>query len=77
MDNLLVWMAIAFVVGAVFGMTVTAGVFGNQPRQQPTMVMMEQRRPETVPEAGGGCLLYIFLGMMIAGGVAALVVLGS
>lgn len=77
MNTLLVWIAIAFVAGAVFGMTVTANVFGNQPRQQPTVVVMEQRRPETLTDVGGGCLAYIFLAMMITGGVAALVVLGS
>jgi hypothetical protein len=77
MDTLLVWIAIAFIAGAVFGMTMSASVFSNHPRQQPTVVVMEQRRPELLQETGGGCLTYIFLVIMLIGAVAALMVLSS
>lgn len=76
MDNVLVWMAAAFVAGVVFGMTIISSLFGGRGPAQPTVVVMEQRRPEML-EGGGGCLNIIFFLMLLIGVVAALMVLGS
>lgn len=77
MDNVLVWAAVGFAAGTVFGMTTAASLFGGRPATQPTVVVMEQNRPETLAEAGNGCAGMIFMVMMVIGVVAALVVLGS
>jgi hypothetical protein len=76
MDNMLVWMAATFVAGVVFGMTIISSLFGGRGSAQPTVVVMEQRRPEML-EGSGGCFNIIFFLMLLVGVVTALVVLGS
>ncbi len=75
MDNVLVWMALAFVAGASFGMSVAAGALGGRASPAPAVVMMEQRRPEALE--GGGCGTTFFLLILFIGFVLALIVLGS
>jgi hypothetical protein len=74
-ENIVVWTAIAFVVGTVFGMTVTANALRGNGPQSPTVVVMEQRRLEMIGESRGGCVAYLVLAMIVI--VAALVILGS
>lgn len=77
MDNVLVWAAVGFAIGMVFGMTTAANLFGGRPATQPTVVYMDHNRPETLAEAGNGCVSLVFMVMLAIGGLAALIVLGS
>ena len=75
METWLIYVALAFVAGAVFGMTVTASALSGRPQQQPTVIMMETHRQPMLEETGGGCLNIIFVIMLGVGVVVALLVL--
>lgn len=77
MDNVLVWAAVGFVVGALFVIMAVNSLFGRRPVTQPTVVVMEQNRSDTLADVGNGCASVIFMVMMMIGVVAALIVLGS
>lgn len=76
METWLIYVALAFVAGAVFGMTVTASALGGRPQQQqPTVIMMDTHRQPLLEETGGGCLNIIFVIMLGVGATVALLVL--
>lgn len=76
MDNVLMWAALAFAAGTIFGMTTAASMLsGRAIGQQPTVVVMDQHRPETLAEAGNGCAGLILMLLLGVGVVAALIVL--
>jgi len=80
MNDLLVYVAVAFAAGMAFGMTITASALDRRGMNQPTtptVVYVNERRNETLEAEGRGCVSVIFMALLVLGVVAALVVLGS
>lgn len=80
MNDLLVYVAVAFAAGMAFGMTITASALDRRGMNQPTtptVVYVNERRNETLEAEGRGCVSVIFMALLVLGVVAALVVLGA